>query len=49
MEFIADKHDKSVAQVVLRWNIQHGVAVLPRHVQPLHMVENINIFDFELS
>lgn len=46
---IAEKHGKSVAQIVLRWNIQRSVAVIPRSAQPLHMAENIDIFDFELT
>lgn len=46
---IADAHNKSVAQVILRWDLQRGVVVIPGSSNPAHMKENISIFDFELS
>lgn len=46
---IAAKHKKSVAQVVLRWLLQRGMIVLAKSVRQERMVENINLFDFELS
>lgn len=46
---IALAHGKSVAQVILRWNLQKGVAVIPGSSNPEHIRENISIFDFVLS
>lgn len=46
---IGNKHNKSVAQVVLRWLIQRGVVAIPKSVRKERMEENFNIFDFELS
>lgn len=46
---IANAHGKSVAQVILRWDLQRGVVVIPGSSNPDHMKENISIFDFKLS
>lgn len=46
---IAENHNKSVAQVILRWNEQRGVVVIPGSSNPNHILENISIFDFELT
>lgn len=46
---IANKYGKSAAQVVLRWNVQRGVVVIPKSVHKNRMEENIDIWDFELS
>lgn len=46
---IGAAHGKTAAQVMLRWNTQRGVVVLPKSVHRERMEENINVFDFELS
>jgi len=46
---IAGAHDKSVAQVVLRWLIQRDVVVIPKSVRPDRMAQNLAVFDFELT
>ncbi len=46
---IGKKYQKSIAQVCLRWHYQRGVVAIPRSSQKAHMIENLNIFDFELA
>ena len=46
---IATKYNKSVGQVILRWNIQRGVVVIPKSTHVERIKENIDIFDFELN
>jgi 2,5-diketo-D-gluconate reductase A len=46
---IAEAHDKSPTQVVLRWHIQLGLVVIPRSSTPGRIAENIAVFDFDLS
>ena len=46
---IADSHGKSSAQVILRWNLQKGVVVIPGSSNPDHIQENTELFDFELT
>ena len=46
---IAKKHGKTAAQVILRWNVQQGVAVIPKSVHRERMEENLAIWDFELD
>ena len=46
---IAKEHNKSVAQIILRWNVQRGVSVIPKSVHRNRMEENLSIWDFELS
>jgi diketogulonate reductase-like aldo/keto reductase len=40
---------KSPAQVLLRWGLQHGRSVIPKSTEPTRIVENIDVFDFELG
>jgi 2,5-diketo-D-gluconate reductase A len=46
---IAGKYNKSVAQVILRWVLQRGIIALAKSTRKERMIENINVFDFELS
>jgi diketogulonate reductase-like aldo/keto reductase len=46
---IAKQYGKTVGQVVLRWNVQRGVVAIPKSVRKERMIENFNIFDFQLS
>ncbi|HTP04319.1 MAG TPA: aldo/keto reductase [Nitrospirota bacterium] len=46
---IAEKHKKTVAQVILRWLTQRGVVAIPKSVHKERIIENFNIFDFELN
>jgi len=43
------KYNKSIAQVCLRWHYQRDIIAIPRSSQKAHMIENLDIFDFELS
>ena len=46
---IAETHNKTIAQIILRWHIQEGFSVIPGATNPDYIKENISIFDFELS
>lgn len=46
---IAAAHGKSSAQIILRWNLQKGVIVIPGSSNPDHIQENTELFDFELT
>ena len=46
---IGEKYGKSVAQVVLRWNVQRGVVIIPKSVKPERMAQNMDIWDFSLT
>lgn len=49
LQSIASKHHKSIAQVILRWLVQRGVIALAKSTRKERMIENISVFDFELS
>lgn len=46
---IAEAHNKSVVQIILRWHMQEGFSAVPGSTNPAHIQENIEIFDFELT
>ncbi|GIO66888.1 aldo/keto reductase [Paenibacillus sp. JTLBN-2024] len=49
LQEIAAKHNKSVAQTILRWDLQKGVVTIPKSIKEHRIIENASIFDFELS
>ncbi|WP_411503807.1 aldo/keto reductase [Brevibacillus centrosporus] len=46
---IAERHQKSVAQVIIRWDLQNGVVTIPKSIKEHRIVENADVFNFELS
>jgi diketogulonate reductase-like aldo/keto reductase len=46
---IASAHEKTPAQVMLRWHLQQGRAVIPKSTKPTRIAENIDVFDFDLT
>jgi diketogulonate reductase-like aldo/keto reductase len=49
LQEIANKYNKSVAQVILRWDLQNGVVTIPKSTKEHRIVENASVFDFELT
>ena len=49
LQEIANRVNKSISQVVLRWDIQMGVVTIPKSVTPERIRENFDVFDFTLS
>ncbi|MDO3628387.1 aldo/keto reductase [Mucilaginibacter sp. BT774] len=49
LQSIANKHNKSIAQIILRWLTQRGVVAIPKSVRKERMAENLNCLEFELS
>lgn len=49
LQDIAESKGKSIQQIVLRWHLQEGVVVFPKTVRKERMIENLSVFDFELS
>lgn len=49
LQEIADKYKKSIAQVILRWDLQNGVVTIPKSTKEHRIIENASVLDFELS
>ena len=49
MQRIAEKYQRSVAQICIRWSLQRGYLPLPKSVTPSRIQENLKVFDFELE
>lgn len=49
LENIAKKHQKSIAQIALKWSVQMGNSVIPKSTNPVHLEENVALWDFELD
>ncbi|WP_337100690.1 aldo/keto reductase [Paenibacillus sp. YIM B09110] len=49
LQEVAAKHGKSVAQVILRWDLQRGIITIPKSTKEQRIIENANVFDFELT
>ena len=46
---IGRKHGKSIAQTIIRWHLQQGLIVIPKTTHKERMVENLDVFGFELD
>lgn len=46
---IANKYNKSTAQIILRWDLQNGVVTIPKSTKEHRIIENASVFDFELT
>jgi diketogulonate reductase-like aldo/keto reductase len=49
LQEIANAHGKSIAQIILRWDLQHGVVTIPKSTKEQRIIENASVFDFELT
>lgn len=49
MKELAEKYDRTIAQICIRWSLQRGYLPLPKSVTPSRIEENTHVFDFELS
>jgi len=49
LKSIGQKHNKSVAQVIIRWDLQNGVITIPKSTKEHRIIENSNVFDFTLT
>ncbi len=49
LQKVADQHNRTISQIILRWHYQLGAIAIPKSASPVRQKENISIFDFELS
>ncbi|WP_042349221.1 aldo/keto reductase [Bacillus massiliigorillae] len=49
LQTIASKHNKTIAQIILRWDLQQSIITIPKSIHEQRIIENADIFDFELS
>lgn len=49
LKMIAGKYGKSVAQVILRWNLQNGIITIPKSIHQTRIADNARLYDFELT
>jgi 2,5-diketo-D-gluconate reductase A len=49
LQQIAERRSRSVAQIILRWHMQHGIIAIPKSARAERMAENLDVFDFELD
>jgi len=49
LKSIAEKHGKSIAQVIIRWDLQNGVVTIPKSIKEHRIIENSSVFDFNLT
>ncbi|TXK76809.1 aldo/keto reductase [Paenibacillus sp. N3.4] len=49
LQEIADQYGKSISQVIVRWDLQHGIVTIPKSTKEHRIVENVAVFDFELT
>ena len=49
LQEIGKKYDKTVAQVILRWQLQRGIVVIPKSTHKERMAQNLDLFDFTLT
>ncbi|WP_163852616.1 aldo/keto reductase [Paenibacillus elgii] len=49
LQEIGARHGKSVVQVILRWDLQHGIVTIPKSTKAHRIIENASVFDFELT
>jgi len=46
---IGEKHGKSIAQVIIRWQLQEGIIIIPKSTHKERLIENFDVFGFELD